>query len=323
MKKQTVLILSRLDDEHVGRLVVKLEELGHPWIRFDPGDFPRTAVLVAQLGENAHRQQITVSDGTQIALEDIGSVWYRRPTPLQADAHLPAIQQLFIEREARAGLWGLLRSLDCLWVNHPDAIREAAYKPRQLRLAHDLGLTIPRTLVTNDPGEFQRFYDECQGQVIYKLLGFPLYEVENGAAASTFTSLVPQEMRREAHRIKETAHLFQEYQPKVCDLRIIIIGDHLFAIEIYPLSEETRIDFRRDYRALRYAVHHLPDAIQQALFALTRRYRLLYAAIDMLYTPEKQYVFLELNSVGQLGWLEEPTGLPLFQTLAAFLAGRG
>ena len=31
--------------------------------------------------------------------------------------------------------------------------------------------------------------------------------------------------------------------------------------------------------------------------------------------------FLELNPVGQLGWLEEPTGLPLFQTLA-FFSGR-
>ena len=62
--------------------------------------------------------------------------------------------------------------------------------------------------------------------------------------------------------------------------------------------------------------------IQQALLALTHHYRLLYAAIDMLYTPEEEYVFLELNAVGQLGWLEQPTGLPLFRTLALLLTGR-
>ena len=45
-----------------------------------------------------------------------------------------------IEREARAGVWGLLRTLECVWVNHPDAIREAAHKPHQLALAHRLGL---------------------------------------------------------------------------------------------------------------------------------------------------------------------------------------
>jgi hypothetical protein len=89
-----------------------------------------------------------------------------------------------------------------------------------------------------------------------------------------------------------------------------------------PLSDETRLDFRRDYRALRYAVHQIPEEIQQALFALTSHYRLLYAAIDLLYTPEKKYVFLELNPVGQLGWLEQPTGLPLFRMLALLLTGR-
>ena len=46
-----------------------------------------------------------------------------------------------------------------------------------------------------------------------------------------------------------------------------------------------------------------------------------YAAIDLLYTVERRYIFLELNAVGQLGWLEEPTGLPLFASLAQFLAG--
>jgi hypothetical protein len=66
----------------------------------------------------------------------------------------------------------------------------------------------------------------------------------------------------------------------------------------------------------------VPEEIQQALFTLTRQYRLQYAALDLLYTPEKQYLFLELNSVGKLGWLQEPTGLPLFRTLAHFLAGK-
>jgi glutathione synthase/RimK-type ligase-like ATP-grasp enzyme len=99
-------------------------------------------------------------------------------------------------------------------------------------------------------------------------------------------------MLKEAYLIKTTAHFFQEYRPKICDLCVVIIGQTLFAIEIHPLSEETRIDFRRDYRALRYAVHQLPEAIKQALFTLTRQYRLQYAAIDVLYTPDKLYLFL-------------------------------
>ena len=67
------------------------------------------------------------------------------------------------------GLWGILRALPALWVNHPDAIREASYKPRQLSVAQMLGLEIPRTLLSNDPDQFKQFYQECHGKVIYKL----------------------------------------------------------------------------------------------------------------------------------------------------------
>jgi hypothetical protein len=322
MKQQKLLILSRADDEHVERLVTELDRLGHPWIRFDPGDFPATAELSVSLGQRSGIGQLVLPDREQIVLNEIGSVWYRRPTPVHADKMLPPMQQLFIEREARAGLWGLLRTIEGVWVNHPDAIREAAYKPHQLALAYRLGLNIPRTIITSSPDAFTRFYEECQGNVIYKLMGFPSYEVENGAIASTFTSLVPRDMLKEVQRIKATTHLFQEYQQKICDVRIVIIGKTLFAIEIHPLSDETRIDFRRDYHALRYAIHQIPAKTQKALFALTHHYRLLYAAIDLLYTPEKEYVFLELNPVGQLGWLEQPTGLPLFRTLALLLTRR-
>jgi glutathione synthase/RimK-type ligase-like ATP-grasp enzyme len=154
----------------------------------------------------------------------------------------------------------VLRAISALWVNYPDAIREASYKPRQLSVAQMFGLEIPRTLITNDPDHFKLFYEQCHGKVIYKLLGFPLYRDEADQPVSTYTSLVSPEMLDQAHRVKATTHLFQEYIEKQCDLRIILIGKQVFAVEIHPLSEETCIDFRRDYGALRYAVHLYADA---------------------------------------------------------------
>ena len=321
MKRSKILILSRADDSHVERMMHELDQLGSPWVLFDPGAFPHSIEFTTRSDHQRFQSQLILPEGQFLDFDEIGAVWYRRPTPIHADIQLPEMQQTFIEREARAGLWGMLRSIEGLWVNYPDAIRTAAYKPRQLTRACQLGLSVPRTLLTNRPDDFKRFYEECDGNVIYKLLGFPSYEVENGALVSTYTSKVPESLLQETHRIKATAHLFQEYQPKICDLRVVVIGSQLFAVEIHPLSEETRLDFRRDYRALRYAVHELPTEIRQKLLALTQTYRLNYAALDLLYTVEKRYVFLELNPVGQLGWLEEPTGLPLLSTLARFLAG--
>jgi hypothetical protein len=45
---------------------------------------------------------------------------------------------------------------------------------------------------------------------------------------------------------------------------------------------------------------------------------LAYSAIDLLYAPDGRYIFLELNAVGQFGWLEGRTGIPLYATLDQF-----
>ncbi len=319
-----VIILSRPDDGHVERLTAELAELGASWIIIDPGAFPTTMQLTARLGgprDQVDACQLALPDGQTCDLGEIGAVWYRRPSPIKADPAFPELQRTFIEREAYAGLWGILRGIEGLWVNHSGANSAAAYKPHQLALARKLWLHLPRSLLTHETAAFRQFYQDCQGQVIYKLLGFPAYEVEDGAMASTYTSRVPETLLEEAQRIGKTAHLFQAFEEKRCDLRVVIIGQAVFAVEIHPLSEETRLDFRLDYGALRYAVHDLPAEIASALVEMTRHYGLQYAAIDLLYTLKHRYVFLELNPCGQLGWLEEPTGLPLFATLAQLLAG--
>lgn len=317
-----ILILSNeAEDAHVHGLVAELDKLGHPWTLIDPGDFPQVLQFSARLDCLTKASSIVLKDGTRLFLEEITSVWYRRPTPIAPAEHLSPLEKTFIEREANAGLWGWLRGLQAFWVNHPDAIRAAGHKPHQLQLAQTLGLAIPKTLVTSEPEVFKRFYAECHEQVIYKLMGYPWYKDSTDLPISTFTALIPKEMAEQAHRISTTAHLFQEFIEKRCDLRAIIIGDEVFVTEIYPLSEATRVDFRADYSALRYAPHPcLPEQVRKALLAINRAYRLVYSAIDLVYTPEGRYVFLELNPIGQFGWLEARLGTPLYATLAKLLS---
>lgn len=316
-----ILILSNKDeDTHVQGLVAELDKLGHPWTLVDPGDFPLTLHFSAQLGKDGKKSSLLLNNGTQLRLEDITSIWYRRPTPIIPQENLPILEKTFIEREANAGLWGWLRGLQAFWVNHPDAIRAAGHKPQQLQLAQILGLTIPKTLITNEPEAFKQFYDECHGRVIYKLMGYPWYKDSTELPISTYTTLIPKEMVDQAHRIITTAHLFQEFIEKQCDLRAVIIGNEVFLTEIYSLSAETHVDFRVNYSELRYAPHkHMPEHIREALLSINRYYHLAYSAIDLVYTSDGRYIFLELNAVGQFGWLEGRTGMPLYHTLAKLL----
>jgi ATP-grasp ribosomal peptide maturase len=315
-----VLILTQQDDGHADALIAELEALHTPWVRFDPASFPQQASLRARLDDTGWRSVFTI-DEIPIVLENIGSVWYRRPGRYAANPSLPTIEQDFIIQEARYGLGGLLRGITGLWVNHPEDNHLASYKPLQLQVARDCGLAVPRTLITNEPDEFLRFYKECQGEVVYKLLGAPIFW-DKDIPISTYTQRVPADMLQHAHRIKATAHLFQQYVEKQFELRITIIGDEVFAAEIYAQhSDLARVDWRRQYADLRYGVHNLPAAIRTSLIALMRSFRLQYGAIDMIVTPEGEYVFLELNPNGQCGWIEQATGMPLFRTLALLLTG--
>jgi hypothetical protein len=319
MTNQTLILTNPVDDQHVHRLVAEFERLGHGFAIFDPGDFPQKVQFQAALDTNRRQSCLRLSDGTQIVLEECTSIWYRRPTRMLPRDDLPHLEQTFIQREAHAGIWGWLRGLPAFWVNHPDAVRAAGQKPEQLQRAAALGLTIPRSLVTNEPEALRSFYQACHGRVIYKLMGYPWYTDQDGLPLSAYTSLVAPQMLEEAHRVKATAHFFQEFVVKTCDIRVTIIGEAIFATAITPLSDQARVDFRADYAHLSYAPHPLPDEIRAKLLALTRSYHLAYAGIDLLLTKDDRYIYLELNALGQFGWLESCTGVPLYRTLATLL----
>src|SRR5579859_294193 len=168
MTKKT-LILSNSTDAHIPPVVAELNRLGHPWALFDPGDIPDRAQMQACIGDSVRQSSLQLANGDLIDLEDVGSVWYRRPTRTLPRDDVPGMEQTFIQREANVGVWGWLRGLPALWINHPDAVRAAGQKPEQLQRAARYGLTIPRSLVTNMPEAFKQFYEECSGQVVYKL----------------------------------------------------------------------------------------------------------------------------------------------------------
>ncbi len=48
---------------------------------------------------------------------------------------------------------------------------------------------------------------------------------------------------------------------------------------------------------------------------LMKALKINFGAIDMILTPEGEYVFLEVNPNGQWGWIEKLTGMPISQVI--------
>jgi glutathione synthase/RimK-type ligase-like ATP-grasp enzyme len=119
--------------------------------------------------------------------------------------------------------------------------------------------------------------------------------------------------------VRACAHLFQERIPKALDLRVVVIGRQVFTVGIHSHSEESALDWRLAYGDLTYSIEKLPKEIEDKILQLVRQFGLQFSSIDLILTPEGEYVFLELNPNGQFYWLEPPTGLPMAEAMADLL----
>jgi hypothetical protein len=63
----------------------------------------------------------------------------------------------------------------------------------------------------------------------------------------------------------------------------------------------------------------LPAHVSTSLRRLMAAFEINFASIDMIVTPEGDYVFLDLNPNGQWLWLEIDLALPLVAAMADLL----
>lgn len=317
-ERTTVLILTDTEDATASRVAAELAMCGVPVARFDTADFPRRLRLNARIEGGGWRGYIT--DGqAEVSLTDVASVYYRRPTAFVVDEAMSGPERYWATAEARRGFGGVVQALPCLWVNDPVAAARCEYKPVQLAAAERCGLSIPRSVVTNDPEMAFTWVKDLAAPYVYKPLAGAMHH-EAGQMQLVYTQWLDNPDVVHDPALSRTAHLFQEWVDKAYEARVIVVGDRVFTVAIYGTSDESQVDWRADYDALRYEVTSPPSPVRVALVALLRRLRLVYGAVDMVVTPDGEWVFLEVNQAGEWGWLAHETGIKVGSAMAKLLA---
>jgi glutathione synthase/RimK-type ligase-like ATP-grasp enzyme len=253
-------------------------------------------------------------DGRSLELADFGTVWWRRPQPPRVDSRITRdSHRLFALNEAQEALSGLWHALDAFWVNDPARDHVAHRKAYQLKAAHDVGLTIPVTLITNDPDEARRFVD-ARGYrtVVYKSFSATEQEWRE-------TRLLRQDELPLLDNVRYTPVIFQEYVDAVYDVRVTMVGDEVFAAAIHSQETEYAVDFRMDDANARIEPISLPERVEDLLRELMSALGLHYGAIDMRRTPDDRFLFLEINPAGQWLFVEQASGQPITAALAELL----
>ncbi|MGI5207307.1 hypothetical protein ACQEU6_37735 [Spirillospora sp. CA-108201] len=184
------------------------------------------------------------------------------------------------------------------YVNAPLANARAEYKPSQPRAAAELGLSIPATLITNDPDAARRFADE-HGSIVYK--SFRGVRPSDGETGVIWTQRVRAAELDET--VSVTAHLFQAEIQKSLDVRITVVGAEVFAFGIR--SPAPVLDWRSgDWELLEYTPFDLPETFAGCLRAYLDHFGLAFGCFDFaVESTTGQPIFIECNPNGQWGFL--------------------
>lgn len=318
--KNNILIVSNEHDPHVDFVIPELDRRGLPYFVLKTEDFPQKVNLSTAISNNSLENLISTDEKT-ISTADINAVWFRRPlAPKIADLIDDPVYREFAASESETYvncIWDLLK--EKTWVSNPNNIEAARNKPYQLKVAAELGLLIPDTILTNDPQQAHDFYERHDGAVILKSIKNQWLETsENGSIL--FTSRVKKEDLSKINDVCYSPCLFQKEIEKKYELRITIMGNRIFAAELHSQENPiTELDWRYSASHIPYKKHELPKEIEQQYFSLVDRLGLRFGAIDTIVTPDDRYIFLEINPNGQWGWIEQKTGLPIKEALVDLL----
>ena len=342
-----ILILADEKDAHVPYVTRRLDAHGRQYFHFDPQHFPAKTRFSIDYSRSGTVHRILSHPRSEIDLSRVRAVWNRARVRPVAEASVDDEQKWWVAEGCSRWLAELWECLDCLWLpNRPladrdphrffdslDRTRQPAQPPRlrapsgynklhQLTVASRLGFAIPRTLVTNSPERFLEFYEECRGQLVSKTTN-PLRTARDGEKREAYTYRVQRRDAANYQAIRYAPVVFQEQVPKKLELRVTVVGDRVFPVAIQ--SQESRMlsqDWRhfQDFAPSRYySVYALPAKIERRCARLVSNLGLCFGAIDLILTPQQEYVFLEVNPNGQWAWIEDFTGLPISEAVAELL----
>ena len=345
--KALVLIISRLNDPDIDEVIEHLDSKGVSWFRLNTETFPLLTEIDWRCDLSGSPYSLIRHENKELDTRDVTAVWYRNFGSPWLPRGLSETDRQYVDTECRMLIYAAVDTANCKWINNRHNEFIASSKAYQLNVARKVGLSVPRTLISNDLEQVLNFTDQCDGKVLFKPFGGPQVSppVTQEEVISQFgdnlkrpVDLNPSEQmpphifsqiltEEKLNHLKEIEYcpaIFQEYVEKNVELRITIIGEKIFSSEIHSqVYPETQVDFRRFVttgKKLPHVATKIPTDLEDKLQNLMKELGLVFGCIDVIKTPDGEYVFLEVNPAGYWMWVEEATGMPITDALIEELA---
>lgn len=267
---------------------------------------------------NSKRDKVLLEKNT------LSKIWHRRAKINMTDIEKISDSPIYhyIKKETDS----IIKSLELNLKDNLDYVgsylkETENYKIRQLKIAKSIGLIIPETLITTSKSELIKFLKKYP-KSINKDLRYPVrVQLVDTILVSTGVKLITIEM---IDKLSENFSpiMVQEFMKKEYEIRLFFFKEKMYPMAIFSQNNsKTQVDFRNydDENPNRCVPVILPKALLKKITAFNKAYGLNTGSIDLIYTKNKEYVFLEVNPQGQLDWLSKNCNYYIEKDIATFL----
>ncbi|OQY04958.1 MAG: hypothetical protein B6I20_02080 [Bacteroidetes bacterium 4572_117] len=287
-----------------------LDKLSIDFFRFNEEDEVENLTIV--LNDKEFYFNIFIKNKGCISSEKIKAVYYRGgqffPARFFIDKLLKS-QKKYLKGEwevINAFFLNYFETLPYLGSFHQETSNN---KITNLLLARKFGLKIPSTIVTSNLKEILKTDNNF---LISKALKKEVYyeDTDYSYFGEGTIKFAKEEMRKYTNKFFPSQ--FQNAIVKQFELRVFFINKKTYTMAIIPLSNKVTQDQNVDYRIYgdknltnfyRNIPFSLPFYIEKKLSNLMQHLNLKIASIDFIINRKGEYIFLEINPVGQYHWV--------------------
>lgn len=324
-----ILILSEASDQSTNDVIDWLNHFQLNYFRINETDKIRIRKITIkeEAGFNANLE-VEKAEGKCLELElsDVKAYWYRRGNfniefnPIKdrkyANVSWYVNKYLFQEREKLATMLHhhlqTVPHINSYFDNHIN-------KLHVLSVASRVGLKIPETSVISSKKALHELLQ--QKRLVTKALSEGGFQVGKKIGAGAYTSLVSES---EAQKLDDNffPSLMQAYIKKKWDIRVFYLDRRLYASVILSQQKEESVDFRDkgpDHFAHRVVPYNLSPEVERKLRGLMDDLGLNCGSVDLVEDQDGEVIFLEINPIGQFGFISKACNYGLEYRIAKTL----
>ncbi|MEM6684961.1 MAG: grasp-with-spasm system ATP-grasp peptide maturase [Bacteroidota bacterium] len=314
-------------------------------IKSNADDYSTTQVVKWLLHYNAHvlrlnnttlLKDIAIADDTisfvyknqKVVLTNVSKYWYRRGRwDTFSRRQLAHIQDKklhrylgFFNNEVEHDVTAMVEKL--LAKNSLNTYQTSSNisKLDVLDSCKELGIKTPETLVTNSKAVLQTFVAK-HTEVITKAVNNLDPYIKTDVFADLMTKKITAATLEKLPNAFNVS-LFQNLVDKEFEIRTFFLVDTFYSMAIFSQNDEkTKVDFRNYNMESpnRCVPFTLPKPLETKLSRLLKIYKLNSASLDIIYTTENEYSFLEINPIGQYDMVSKPCNYYLDAEIAKYL----